>query len=65
MAFLLQVMKARSSAFSADLAGGLFGPQIHQHQVIVGAAGDDIEPLLFQGLGQGAGILDHHSSHRS
>ena len=45
MPFLLQVMWARSSAASATLPVSRFGPQIDQHQMGVGAAGDDIEAL--------------------
>ena len=34
------------------LAGQVLGPQVHQHQVRVGAAGDDGEAALDQRLGQ-------------
>ena len=32
--------------------------QVHQHQVVVGAAGDQVEAGVGEGLGQGGGILD-------
>ena len=47
MPFLLQVMWARPSATFGHLAGQALRPQIDQHQVGVGAAGDDIEPRDF------------------
>ena len=59
MPFLLQVMWARPSAISATLPVRFFAPQIDQHQMRVGAAGDDIETAVLQGLGQRLGILDH------
>ena len=43
MPFLLQVMSARPSAFSARLPVSALRPQVDQHQVVVGAAGDDVE----------------------
>src|SRR5918993_917620 len=33
--------------------------QVDQDEVAVGAAGDDVEALPLQGVGQGAGVLDH------
>ena len=39
--FLLQVMPARSSALLGGVALDALGPQVDQHQVVVGAAGDD------------------------
>ena len=41
--FLFTVIAARSSAFSADLAGEALVAQVDEHQVVVGAAGDDLE----------------------
>ena len=41
------------------LAGEVLGPQVHQHQVGVGAAGDDREAALDQRVGQRLGVLDH------
>ena len=41
-----------------DLAGQLLRPQVDQHQVRVGAAGDDVEPLGLQRFGQRLGVLD-------
>ena len=45
MPFLLQVMRARPSAASATLPVSFLRPQIDQHQMRVGAARNDIEPL--------------------
>ena len=47
MPFLLQVMWARPSAASATLPVRRFGPQIDQHQMVVGAAGDDLAAARF------------------
>ena len=42
------------------LLGGLarhaLGAQVDQHQMVVGAAGDDVEPALHQLVGQGLGV---------
>ena len=58
MLFLLAVMPARSSTFSADTPVAFFGPQVDQHDVAVGAARDDVEAALGQRRGQRAGIVD-------
>ena len=41
-----------------DLAGQPLRPQIDQHQMRIGAAGDDIEAGAFQRIGQHFGVLD-------
>ena len=41
------------------LAGELLRPQIDQHQMRVGAAGDDVEAVRLQMLGQRLGVLHH------
>ncbi len=51
-------MLARPSACSGTLAGGVLGAEIDQHQMIVRAARDDIEPILHQRRRQRAGIGD-------
>ena len=56
--FLLTVMPAASSAFSADLAGHAARRHVHQHQVVVGAAGDEAEAAAVQLVGQRAGVGD-------
>ena len=43
----------------------LLGPQIDQHQMRVGAAGDDVEPFGLQRLGQHLRVLDHALAHRA
>ncbi len=43
MPFLLQVMWARPSAASAALPVRPFGRQVDQHQVVVGAAGHQLQ----------------------
>ena len=58
MPFLLQVMWARPSASFGHLAGEPLGPQIDQHQMRVGAAGDDVEAADFKRLGQRLGVFD-------
>ena len=57
MVFLLTVMPAWSSVFSADLARQILGPEVHQHQVGVGAARHDREPALDERVRQGLGVL--------
>ena len=58
MPFLLQVMPARSSALLGVAAGQPQRPQIDQHQMRVGAAGDDRQPALGERRGQRLGVLD-------
>ena len=58
MPFLLQVMWARPSAVSATLPVRRFGPQVDQHEMRVGAAGDDVETARFERFGQRLGVLD-------
>ncbi len=41
------------------LARQVLGPQVDQHQVGVGAAGDDREAAFDQGLGERLGVGDH------
>ena len=48
MAFLLTVMPASSSACVGVLAGEALVAEVDQHQVVVGAAGDDAETALRQ-----------------
>ena len=52
MAFLLTVMRARSSAFSASLPRTPLENTSTSMQVRVGAAGDDAESGIHQALGQ-------------
>ena len=59
MPFLLQVIAARTSAFSDTLPFRPFGPQVDQHQMVVGAAGDDIEAVAAQRFRQRLGVFDH------
>src|SRR3546814_1859864 len=47
-----------SDLLLGDVAGQLLRPQIDQHEVVVGAAGDDVEPLVDHGLGQRLGVVD-------
>jgi hypothetical protein len=47
MPFLLQVMCARPRP-SAALPVSVLRPQVDQHQVVVGAAGDDVAGLFLQ-----------------
>ena len=51
-------MPAAVEGLLGHLAGelGVEGAQVHQHQVVVGAARDDPEALVGQGLGQGLGV---------
>ena len=58
IAFLFTVMPASCSAFSASLAGDALGEDVHQHQVSVGAAGNDVEALVGQRLRQRLGVGD-------
>ena len=39
------------------LAGGMFRTEVDQHQMVVGAAGNDAEPFVLERLGQHGGIL--------
>ena len=64
MLFLLTVMPARSSTFSADTPVAFFGPQVDQHDVAVGAARDDLQPALGQRRGERAGVVDDVSGRR-
>ena len=57
MPFLLQVSPARTSAFSETLPVTLFGPQVDQHQMVVGAARHDVEAEALQLLGERPGVL--------
>ena len=59
MPFLLQVMPARPRLTSASRPVSRFGPQIDQHQMRVGPAGDDVEPASTQGCRQHLGVLDN------
>ena len=56
MPFLLQVMLARPSAASARLPVAFFGPEVDQHQMVVGAVGHDVEPGLLEARGQRLGV---------
>ena len=38
------------------LAGDAEGPEVDEHEVVVGAAGDDAEALVGQGGGEGAAL---------
>ena len=58
MAFLLTVMPASPSAFSASLAEHAFGEYVDQHEVRVGSAGDDAEAFGSQGFRQNFGVGD-------
>ena len=42
-----------------DVALEALGPQIDQHQMVVGAAGDDVEAVGAQAFRQRLGVLDH------
>ena len=57
MPFLLQVMLARPSAFSALLPVSFFGLQIDEDQMRVGAARNERKAVLHHDLAQGAGIV--------
>ena len=57
--FLLTVIPACVEQLLRRLAGEPLGPQVDQHQVGVGAAGDDGEAALDQRVGQRLGVLDH------
>ena len=57
MPFLLQVSPARTSAFSETLPLQPLRAQVDQHQVVVGAARDDVEAEALQLLGERAGVL--------
>ena len=46
MPFLLQVMWARPRAASAALPVSFFGTEVDEHQMVVGAAGDDGEAAV-------------------
>ena len=65
MPFLLQVMWARPSASLGHLAGEPLRPQVDQHQMGVGAAGDDIEAVRLQRLGQRLGVFHHVLARRA
>ena len=41
------------------LAGELLGPEVDQHQMGVGAAGDERDAALDQGLAERLGVVDH------
>ena len=49
MAFLLTVMPASSSACGGFRAVEALGAEIDEHEVVVGAAGDDAEAVLMRG----------------
>jgi hypothetical protein len=57
--FLLTVIPARSSAFSATLPVSPLAAQVHQHEVVVGAARDDVEAALRERRGQRLRVGDH------
>ena len=57
--FLLTVMPAASSACSAILPVTPLRGDVDEHQVIVGAAGDEAEAGRLQLLGQRLGVGDH------
>ncbi len=59
IAFLLTVMRARSSACSASLPAQSLGEHIQQHHVRIGAARDHPEPGVHQCLCHGARIGHH------
>jgi hypothetical protein len=58
IAFLFTVMPASPSAFSASLPSMPLAEDIDQHQVRVGAAGDDAEAFVGQRLRQHLGVGD-------
>ena len=58
MAFLLTVMPTSSRSGSASLAGDPERRDVDEHQVVVGAAGDDPGSVRDHGLGQDARVLD-------
>ena len=58
MAFLLTVMPTDSRSFSASLPVMLGGAQVDEHEVVVGAAGDEAEAALDHRLGQRRGVVD-------
>ena len=59
MAFLFTVMCARPSAASASLPVMLFGVQVDQEHVALGAARDDAQAALLQHRRHGARVLQH------
>ena len=52
MAFLLTVMRARVERLLGFLAAHAFGEDINQHQVRIGAAGDDAESFVHERGGE-------------
>ena len=58
MPFLLQVSPARTSAFSETLPLKPLRTEVDQHQMVVRAAGDNVEAGALQGLGERARIVD-------
>ena len=58
MPFLLQVMRGADQRLLRHVALQALRPEIDQHQVVVGAAGDDVEALGAQRLRQRLGVLD-------
>ena len=53
--FLFTVMPARSSASCASFPVSVLVPEIDQHQVVVGPAGDDVVPVRLPGARRGPG----------
>ena len=56
--FLLTVMPQRSSASLGQLAADAQRRDVDQHQVIVGAAADQLQAAGQQRLGQRLGVVD-------
>ena len=56
IAFLLQVIPARSSASCATLPVTPNGPEVDEHEVVVGAARHDAEALVGEAVGERGGV---------
>ena len=57
-AFLLTVMWARPKAASSALPVSPLLDQVHEEQVVVGAAGDDLDAAIEEYPAHGPGVLD-------